>query len=69
MPNWKDMLKDDDPRLEEAHALVLSKQDELGRWRLENSLNGKMWTDIETKRHPSKWITLNALRALKPVFS
>ena len=54
-----------DPRLKEATQLVLSKQDERGRWRLDNSLNGKMWTDIEAKRRPSKWVTWRALRALK----
>jgi hypothetical protein len=34
---------------------------------MENSLNGKMWVDIEEKKKPSKWVTLRALRALKPI--
>jgi len=54
-----------DPRLENAVQFVLSKRDGQGRWKLENSLNGKTWADIETKGKPSKWVTLRALRALK----
>lgn len=54
-----------DPRLAGAIQLVLSKQDELGRWCLENTLNSKMWVDIEVKRHPSRWVTWRALRVLK----
>jgi hypothetical protein len=54
-----------DPRLSNAFEYVLSKQDGEGRWRLERSLNGKMWVDIERKGHPSKWVTLRALRGLK----
>jgi hypothetical protein len=34
---------------------------------LENTLNGKMWVDIEQKGKPSKWVTLRALRVLKRV--
>jgi hypothetical protein len=54
-----------DPRLAEALELVLSKQDEQGRWKLEYSYNGKMWADVEEKGKPSKWVTLRALRVLK----
>jgi hypothetical protein len=54
-----------DPWLSNALQLILSKQDDQGRWVLENSLDGKMWADIEEKRRPSKWITLRALRVLK----
>ncbi|XUX01419.1 MAG: nitrogen fixation protein NifH [Dehalogenimonas sp.] len=57
-----------DPRLEKAWSLVLNKQDEKGRWPMEYSYNGKMWTDIEVKGEPSKWVTLRALRALKAAF-
>lgn len=55
-----------DPRLANVVQLVRSKQDTHGRWNLENSLNGKMWVDIEKRGKPSKWVTLRALRALKP---
>lgn len=55
----------EDPWLANALELILSKQDAQGRWKLENSLNGKMWADIERKGQPSKWVTLRALRVLK----
>ncbi|HEY76867.1 MAG TPA: nitrogen fixation protein NifH, partial [Thermoflexia bacterium] len=55
----------DDPRLEDAITLVLSKQDEQGRWRMEYSYNGKMWADVEAKGQPSKWVTLRAVRTLR----
>lgn len=58
-----------DPRLENAVQLILSKQNKQGRWKLANSLNGKMWIDIEKKGQPSKWVTLRALHALKRIKS
>lgn len=57
----------DDPRLEEAVELVLSKQDEDGRWKLEYGYKGKMWADIEKKGRPSKWVTLRATRVFKHI--
>jgi hypothetical protein len=57
-----------DPRLEKAWQLVLDKQDAAGRWQMEYSYNGKLWSDIEVKGEPSKWVTLRALRALKTAF-
>jgi hypothetical protein len=51
--------------LEAALKWLIDKQDDNGRWKLQNSLTGKMWTDIEPKGKPSKWVTLRALRALK----
>jgi hypothetical protein len=54
-----------DPRLDQAWEWILAKQDGQGRWRLENSLNGKTWADIEARGRPSKWVTLRALIALK----
>jgi hypothetical protein len=54
-----------DPRLDEAVDLVLSKQDDRGRWPMEYSYNGKMWIDVEEKGQPSKWVTLRAVRMLK----
>jgi len=54
-----------DPRLANAIALVLSKQDPLGRWKMEYSSNGKTWADIEQKGKPSEWVTWRALRVLK----
>ena len=54
-----------DPRLQNAIELILSKREAGGYWLMKHSLNGKMWTDIEIKGKPSKWITLRALRVLK----
>lgn len=53
------------PRLANTVKFILSKQDSQGRWLLENSLNGKMWADIEKRGKPSKWVTYRALRVLK----
>jgi hypothetical protein len=54
-----------DERMQEAVDLVISKQDAQGRWKLESTFNGRFQTNIERKGEPSKWITLNALKALK----
>ena len=57
-----------DPDVQAAQqAIMHSKQDAHGRWRLENSLNGKMWVDIERRGKPSKWVTLRVLRVLQQV--
>jgi hypothetical protein len=53
-----------DPRLVPAMELLLSKQDQQGRWKMEYTYNGKTWVDIEEKGKPSKWVTLRALRVL-----
>jgi len=50
--------------LEEPLRIVLGKRSEQGTWNLENTLNGKMWADVEKKGRPSKWLTLAALRVL-----
>lgn len=55
----------DDPRLQNALALIRDKQDEQGRWSLEYDYTGKTWVDFGPKRQPNKWVTLRALRALK----
>ena len=54
-----------DERMQEAVDLVVSKQDNLGRWKLERSFNGRFQVNIEQEGKPSKWITLNALTVLK----
>jgi hypothetical protein len=54
-----------DPRLSGAIDLVLSKQDQHGRWKMERSYNGKTLVDVEEKGKPSKWVTLRVLRVLK----
>ncbi len=57
-----------DRRLDTALELVKSKQDAQGRWKMEYSYNGKMWSDIEKKGRASKWVTLRALRVLKMAY-
>jgi hypothetical protein len=49
----------------EARALVASKADADGRWKLASTFNGRFIVDIETKGEPSRWVTLKALTALK----
>jgi len=53
--------------MQDAVDLVVSKQNEHGRWVLESTFNGRFQVNIEQKGKPSKWITLNALRAPKNV--
>jgi len=54
-----------DDRMQDAIDLVLANRGPDGKWRLQNTFNGKMWHDIDVKGQPSKWITLRALCALR----
>jgi len=54
-----------DPRAQEALDLVESRRDAQGRWKLQDTMNGKFVVDIETKGEPSRWVTLRALTVLK----
>jgi hypothetical protein len=58
-----------DDRMQEALDLVVSKQDDFGRWSLDSTFNGRFQTNIEQKGKASKWITLNALKVLKRFYS
>ncbi|MFC2159253.1 nitrogen fixation protein NifH [Actinomycetota bacterium] len=58
-----------DKRMKEAMDLMISKQDGQGRWKLENTFNGRFQVRIEVKGKQSKWITLNALKVLKNNFN
>lgn len=58
-------LAKNDPRLLDALAIVKSKRGADGKWKLENTFNGKTLVSIEKKGQPSKWITLKALKALQ----
>lgn len=53
-----------DERMNEAIELLKAKQLLDGKWKLENTYNGKMIVDIERKGESSKWITLKALSVL-----
>lgn len=54
-----------DERMHEAMDIMISKQNDEGKWILENTFNGRFQASIERKGKPSKWITLNALGVLK----
>jgi hypothetical protein len=57
-----------DPHLANTIDLILSKQDENGRWPLEwVDHSHKMWVTYGTLNKPNKWVTLRALRVLKRV--
>ena len=53
-----------DERAGEARALVASKADARGRWKLQSTFNGRFVVDIETRGEPSRWITLRAWQVL-----
>jgi hypothetical protein len=54
-----------DKRMQDALELILSQQTEEGKWLLEDTHNGRFHVSTETKGKSSKWVTANALRALK----
>ncbi len=55
-----------DPRLEPAVEIVRSKRRGDGTWHPERQLRGRIWFDIDDGTgHPSKWLTLRALRVLR----
>jgi len=45
------------PEMKKALDIINNKKTPEGKWIMENSLNGKMWADVEEKGKPSKWIT------------
>ena len=49
------------PELKRPLEIIRDKMTPEGKWVMENSLNGKMWVDVEEKGKPSKWITYFAL--------
>lgn len=55
-----------DSRMSEALDLVLSKQDEQGRWKIENTYNSdRLLLPFGQSGEQSKFLTLRALRVLK----
>lgn len=54
----------DDPRLQNALALIRDKQDEQGRWSLDYDYTGKTWVDFGPKRQFNKWVTQRVIRVL-----
>ena len=49
------------PALEKPLQVIRDKRGTDGLWRLDKSLNGQMWADVEVKGQPSKWITYFAM--------
>jgi hypothetical protein len=56
-----------DKRMQDAIDLLVSKQDEQGRWKMEKSYNSRLLVSVEKDGKPSKWITLQALKVLKSI--
>ncbi|MDD3269027.1 MAG: hypothetical protein PHX14_06875 [Syntrophomonadaceae bacterium] len=55
-----------DSRMDEAINLVIAKQDDEGKWRLENKYsNDRLLIPMGQKGEQNKWITLRAVRVLK----
>jgi hypothetical protein len=55
-----------DSRMDEAISMVIAKQDDTGRWKMENSYGSdRLLIPIGQKDEQSKWITLRAMRVLK----
>ncbi|XMB72963.1 terpene cyclase/mutase family protein [Mycoplasmatota bacterium WC30] len=53
-----------DKRLEDAIQILKDRRTKNGKWKLQNSYNGRLVVDIEKKGEDSKWITLKALMIL-----
>ena len=54
----------DDPRLQDAIDVLVEKEDEDGRWPLQQRWRGETWFEMETVGEPSRWNTLRAMRVL-----
>ncbi|MEA5059999.1 MAG: nitrogen fixation protein NifH [Candidatus Pelethousia sp.] len=55
-----------DSRMNEALDLMVSKQDDVGRWKIENTYSSdKLLIPHGIKNEQSKWLTLRAIRILK----
>lgn len=55
-----------DSRMEDAVRVVIEKQDDTGRWKLENTYNSdRLLIPFGQANEQSKWISLRAMRVLK----
>lgn len=52
------------PNLKKPLQIIKEKETAEGKWLMGNSLNGKMWVDVEEKGKASKWLTYFALYVL-----
>jgi hypothetical protein len=58
-----------DPRMASLMELILSKQDDQGRWKLEYRYGSKTWGNYGKGGAPNEWVTVRALRVIKQAFS
>ena len=65
-------VRPDEDGIQAGLDLVLSKQDETGRWPCEKHAKGGQWMQRFVKfdqiGQPSKWVTLHAYRMLKTLY-
>jgi hypothetical protein len=54
--------------IKDAVDIIIGKQNDEGKWLLEDTYNGRFLANIERKDKPSKWITLGALKVIKGFF-
>ncbi|WP_019176970.1 prenyltransferase/squalene oxidase repeat-containing protein [Methanomassiliicoccus luminyensis] len=54
-----------DERMTPALDILLSKQDDEGRWTMERSYNGRFLVSVEPNGRPSRWVTYRSLSMLK----
>jgi hypothetical protein len=55
-----------DSRMDDAIDIVIAKQDDMGRWKAENTYNSdRLLIPMGQKDEQNKWITLRAMRILK----
>jgi len=57
-----------DKRMQEAMNLLISKQNDEGKWISETKFHGRFIVNLEKKNKASKWVTLNALKVLKDYY-
>ena len=58
-----------DERMEEALQVVINKQDDMGKWKLENTYcSDRLIIPFGKAGEQSKWITLRAMRVLKRAY-
>ena len=52
--------------MDDAISIVVAKQDDMGRWKVENPYNSdRLLIPFGQKNEQNKWITLKAMRVLK----
>lgn len=57
-----------DVRIKDSLNILLKKQTEDGRWCLDKTPSGRMYTSFGRKGDPSKLVTINALKVLKRLY-